>query len=428
VDPETAEELTKNTTTIGNKKMKCNQWTLGLAAIGVVSLASVAQAEEAKMSSVQTALASTTLSGFVDTSMQWNIGTGNTHAPGYGFGGGTKADGFNLNVVDLNLEKDPDAADTWGAGYRVELWMGPDASTLATQSPNAAGAGDFAVKNAYVELKAPIGTGLDAKIGVWDTIIGYEVADSPSNPNFTRSWGFTIEPTTHTGVLLAYTVNEMIALQAGIADTYGPSINQRAIAGGTGDQAEYYKTYLASIAFTAPTNWGWVGGSTAYGCIINGFNAASPGNVTGAVDQTSLYFGMTMMTPLKELKVGASYDYAGSKRQELSPHQSGYANAFDLYATYQVRDNLGFNTRIEYFDESPAAALAADAGGTGIAKEIFTFTETVEYDLWKNVMSRAEFRWDHALGGVHAFGGTGAGGFGTLENSVEVIGSLAYKF
>ena len=37
--------------------MKFNKWTLGLAAVGAVSLASVASAEEAKMSQVQTAVA-----------------------------------------------------------------------------------------------------------------------------------------------------------------------------------------------------------------------------------------------------------------------------------------------------------------------------------------------------------------------------------
>src|ERR1700728_4602047 len=83
---------------------------------------------------VLTALSSTTLSGYVDTSMQWNVGTGDSHAPGYAFGGASKADGFNLNVVDLNLEKDADASAAWGAGYRVELWMGPDANGLATSA------------------------------------------------------------------------------------------------------------------------------------------------------------------------------------------------------------------------------------------------------------------------------------------------------
>src|ERR1035437_5189667 len=56
-------------------RMKFNKWTLGLAAVGVVSLASAARADEAKMCVVQTALSSTTLSGYVDTAAIWRPGT-----------------------------------------------------------------------------------------------------------------------------------------------------------------------------------------------------------------------------------------------------------------------------------------------------------------------------------------------------------------
>src|SRR5436190_5795329 len=112
--------------------MKFNKWTIGLAAVGVVSLASAAKAEE-KASSVMTAVSSTTLSGYVDTSAQWNFGTGNDLLPDYKFGGPSKADGFNLNVIQLRIEKPLDEAD-WAAGYRVDLWFGPDANVLGTQS------------------------------------------------------------------------------------------------------------------------------------------------------------------------------------------------------------------------------------------------------------------------------------------------------
>src|ERR1041384_1143742 len=125
--------------------MKFNKWTVGLAAAGVVSLVSVVKAEESA-SSVMTALSSTTLSGYVDTSAQWNFGTGNARLPDYKFGGGDKADGFNLNVVQLRLEKPLDEAE-WAAGYRADLWAGPDANILGTQSLFGSGTkastGDF---------------------------------------------------------------------------------------------------------------------------------------------------------------------------------------------------------------------------------------------------------------------------------------------
>ena len=49
-----------------------------------------------------------------------------------------------------------------------------------------------------------MGTGLDFKMGVFDSIIGYESIEAGNNPNFTRSYGNTIEPQTHTGLLASY--------------------------------------------------------------------------------------------------------------------------------------------------------------------------------------------------------------------------------
>src|SRR6266436_495235 len=206
--------------------MKCNPWTLALIGAGLVSLPAIIHAEE-KPSSVLTALSSTTLSGYVDTSAQWNFGTGNAHNPPYKFGGASKADGFNLNVVQLRLEKPLDEAE-WAAGYKVDLWAGPDANVLGTQSALAAGSGDFAVRQAYVALRAPFQNGIDFKVGVFDSIIGYESVEGPNNPNYTRSYGHSIEPQTHTGILAAYRFSDLVSASVGIANTKGPSINARA--------------------------------------------------------------------------------------------------------------------------------------------------------------------------------------------------------
>src|SRR6266481_1521884 len=129
--------------------MKFNPWTVALLGAGLVSIPAITQAEE-KPNFVQTALASTTLSGYVDTSVQWNFGTGNANLPPYAFGGSAKADGFNLNVVRLVLEKPIDTADAWSAGYKADLIFGPDANAFATQSSGTKA--DFGVKQAYVAL------------------------------------------------------------------------------------------------------------------------------------------------------------------------------------------------------------------------------------------------------------------------------------
>ena len=407
----------------------CNPWTLGLLGGGLVSLAAVVQAEE-KPSAGLTALAPTTLSGYVDTSAQWNPGTGDANVPNYAYGGPSKADGFNLNAIKVSLERLVDAADSWGAGYKVDLFMGPDANAFGNQSTGIGTGADFAVRQAYVALHAPVGNGLDFKIGVWDPIIGYEVTDAPNDPNFTRSYGYTLEPISHTGVQATYQFSEALSATAGVADTYGPSINERGFSATGYRKAESYKTYMAAVVFTAPTNCGVLGGSTITGCIINGFNAFSPASHNTnnfQADQTSFYLGATLNTPLTGFKVGAAYDCAGVSGQPLTGDKAGYANAVGLYASYQLTEKLTLHARGEY--------AFSDLQTTLLARKVFETTATLQYDLWKNVLSRLEFRWDHAADGSAPFGGASAGlaspvnpNGGSKRNSFILLADVAYKF
>jgi hypothetical protein len=411
--------------------MRVNKWTLGLAACGLVSLPALIQAEE-KMSSVQTALSSTTISGYVNTSAHWDLGTGNDNVPGYAYNN-NKQDGFNLDVISLTIERPLDEGQ-WSAGYKANVLFGPDANFLATQSGGTLG-GDFAIKQGYVALRAPIGTGLDVKLGVFDTVVGYETFDAGNNPNYTRSYGYTIEPTTHTGVLVTYQFGEMFGVSAGVANTFGPTINEKAwSAGGTNvaDRAESYKTYMASIAFSAPKDWGFIGGSTLYAGIINGLNS---GYNTG--HETHYYVGGALATPLAGLKLGASYDYARAGHVEnnlIRSNDDHYAWAAALYASFQPQDSkLGFHLRGEYASRS-GDTLSSSSPFTFMPEKVFALTGTVQYDLWKNVLSRLEIRWDHAGGdwketpyGPDALSGA-LNGSGTKRNAYLVAANLIYKF
>ena len=400
--------------------MKFNPWTVALLGAGIVSVPAMA---EEKPNFVQTALSSTTLSGYVDTSVQWNFGTGNENLPPYAFGGPGKADGFNLNVVELRLDKPVDAADVWGAGYHVDLIAGPDANALSTQSSGLGTGADFGVKQAYLALHAPIGNGLDFKLGVWDTIIGYEVFESANDPNFTRSYGYTFEPTTHTGLLTTYQVSEILSVNLGIANTFGSTINGRAFQPTPpNSQAESWKTYLASFTLTAPTNTGFLAGSTLSACIINGFNQSLFDLTSGqsGANETHYYVGGTMNTPVSGLKFGTAFDY-------IDVHNAhGDIYSLGAYAAFQATEKLSFYGRAEYARQRGDFLLLAP-----LPEKTMEFTATMQYDLWKNVLSRLELRWDHSLSGEKVWGpirenetGVTAG----LRNEFELIANLVYKF
>ena len=422
--------------------MKFDKWTVALAAIGVVSLASAAKAEE-KASSVMTALSSTTLSGYVDTSAQWNPGTGNANVPPYKFNSPSKSDGFNLDVVQLRIEKPLDESE-WAAGYRVDLWMGPDANTLNTVSTGLHG--DFAIRQAYVALRTPVGNGIDWKIGVFDSIIGYESIESGNNPNYTRSYGHSIEPQTQTGILATYRFSDMISASAGVANTMGPVINSRDFAPVQGANAypESYKTYMGSVAITAPDSLGFLAGSTLYGGVVNGYNNDIVGNAQGfAAPNLNAYVGGTIATPVTGLRLGAAWDLMNVNTKPNSGALAGVQTKGDIwtiagYASYQVTEKLSVHGRFEYANGDvdkpggfvrgtiPPGTLAGDLLDNGI----YAVTATIQYDLWKNVISRVEFRWDHAEHGLE-FGGTtpGAGPTGANRaNAFLLAANIIYKF
>lgn len=342
--------------------MKINQWTMGLAAVGVVSLASAVQAEEAPMTVVQTTTSSITLSGYVDTSLEWDNGEDYSN-----FGGSIpfrsgKADGFNLNVVKVSLEKALDEAQ-WASGYRVDLLFGPDAVGY-NPSVNGDQNQDVGIKQAYVALRTPVGNGIDWKMGVFDTIIGYEVFESGSNPNFTRSYGWGIEPTQHTGLLGTYRVTDTIAVAGGVANSEFAGINAK-------DANSSDKTWLGSVAVTAPEDMGFLSGSTVYAGAVLG----------SAGDQDNYYLGATVNTPVTGLKAGIAYDQA----QELGGGP-GDAWSVALYLSFQASEKLTLHGRAE--------KLELNNGGD----DIWALTATAQYDLWANVISRAELRYDDQRG------------------------------
>lgn len=410
--------------------MKMNQWTLSLAALGLISAPAISRADE-QVNQLWTGLSSTTISGYVNTSMHWNTGTGNGSGPGYFYNTPGKQDGFNLNVVALTIEKAMDEAQ-WAAGYKVDLWFGPDAATFGSTLDSMGDSSAVAIKQAYVALRAPVGNGLDFKVGVFDGLLGYESHDAGRNPNYTRAYGVSLAPHSHTGVLMSYQFCPVFSMSAGVANTVGPVINSRA----NPPKAESYKAYTTAFAMTAPEEWGFLAGSTLYAGFLNGY-AGVYGNGNGNWDQTCWYAGLTMNTPVQSVKVGASYSYLGTT--EFASGDDNYANAVAGYLSWQLTEKLSLHGRGEYVTTDTGVFGTGTAIEPGGNSEIVALTATLQYDLWKNVISRLEVRWDHqagdddmiGYGGTPSFGGGSFGGSSGPEhkrNNVLIAANVIYQF
>jgi len=402
--------------------MKFNRWTLGLAAAGVISLSSVMQAEEASKQ-VLTALSSTTLSGYIDTTASWKPGTGSANMPGRVYDGGANYahDGFNMNVVSLDLAKPLDEGQ-WSAGYNIQMLLGPGATKRGTHSIVGGGGGDLSFNEAVIMLRAPIGNGLDIKVGQFGTYNGYEAYDTYKNPNWSRSYGFFIESSAHTGISASYKINDIISVMGGIANSGGYN---NAIDGVS--TIESKKAYLGMVTLTAPESMGSIKGAT----LSLGYTGADA-LLKPAVNswrQENLYAGLSLPLPVTGLSLGLAYDYtAGALGAAIATPRSAYANATALYLAYKATEKLTVNGRTDYATGSNGTFGYFSTKAANLSNnELLSETITVDYSLWDNVISRVELRWDHSLSSDKPFGGTVAG-LPKNKNAVTIALNMIYKF
>jgi len=376
---------------------------------------------------VQTALSNTTISGYVDVSAEFTPQSGGTagqqFAPNYYYG--QPGNSINLNVVDIAIDKPMDESP-WASGYHVEFFVGPVGNAMGLNND---------IRQAYISLRTPVGNGIDWKIGIFDTIVGYESTTSGNNPNYSKSYGYNMEPTTHTGLLGAYKITDMISVQAGVANTaYNGSGFYNV---GTPSTGLYNPSVMGGATLTAPDSFGWAKGATWSFDIINTSGHAIPGTGAGPSynggGATTYYTGLVLPTPIAALKFGAAFDYLNAR--DVS------ANEWDaaIYSTYQFNDKLSLNLRAEYFEGKPLNTAGAYLGGGpgfsgNCAQEL---TATVQYALWANVLTRLEFRWDHSNSGSYGYtsnagaGGTTPGETGTAntqENAFLLAVQAIYTF
>jgi hypothetical protein len=389
--------------------MKINKWTSTLVGAGLITVPALAFADEA-LKPVLTSLSTTTLSGYVDTSATWKFGTGNANMPGRVYDGADTQDGFNLNVVSLTLNKPLDESQ-WSSGYNVQLLFGPGAHKRGTGSLIGGGAGDVAFNEAVVLLRAPVGNGLDFKVGQFGTYNGYEAYDTYKNPNWSRSYGFFIESSAHTGVSASYKFSDAVSVMAGVGNMAG--FNNQVDAKYAG--AESKKAYLTMITFTAPESFGFLKGASLSAGYTGGVNGP-----TNSWMQNNYYLGLSLPTPVSGLGVGIAFDYTTGIGFEDS-----YAGALAGYLTYQATEKLKVSGRADYGwgSNTTYGYTAATAGNN----KLFSLTATADYSIWKNVISRAELRWDTCLTSDRPFGGKTVGE-PSDKNAVSLTANFIYQF
>jgi hypothetical protein len=156
------------------------------------------------------AMSDITISGFVQSSYFYN-----TDDPDDGYSDGylwnTKDNSFSINKVKLTIASAPveRSGEEWDSGFRTSLLWGEDAPVLNTGGESQ---GLEALREAYVELNVPVGTGLNVKAGQLISMLNWESGDGgAANPNFSQGyqWFYTGNGPA-AGVQLGYTLTDWL--------------------------------------------------------------------------------------------------------------------------------------------------------------------------------------------------------------------------
>jgi hypothetical protein len=392
---------------------------------------------------VETSQKGITLSGYVDVSYNYNFNGGTTDGssdlrhlfnqlggePSPSVGGrqfDVDSNDFSVNQVKLAFEKALPEENTWAAGFRIDLLFGEDTKYIAGND------GQASLQQAYVNFRIPVGNGLDVKFGKFVTLLGYEVIETPSNINVTRSINFTYAiPLHHTGILFTYPLNDLVELSLGLvngwnnedSDFLDGSDFSKAITGqikvkNPGGNAVTALSFIyspegESAINNAVTRRALVGGLPSPGVE---FNENSNTFVVNWWGEWLPKFANDRLLLAFELNYGFvedNYGYTFQGRNAIK----GFGENFDmwygaaLYAKYQVNDVLSLASRFEYFKDLDGSARLADAYTPlsvdfrkyGVNREgamfhtnvdIYSWTLTAGFDVWENMLLRLEYRVD----------------------------------
>jgi hypothetical protein len=361
--------------------------------------------EDQGINYVETAQKGITLSGYVDTSYTEQFGGSGQTFQAAGTTGTTNAqrqfdhdsNGFNINAVKIALEMALPDKNDWAAGFRIDTIYGQDANYLqdtaleSTGSVTGGGTG-LALEQALVKFRIPVGNGLDIYAGKFVTFLGYEVIESPANPNFSRGLLFTDAiPLTHTGVYADYKFNDTVEAKLGVVDGWN---NSTSVVNAGGQYAFGDKAITGQLTLNAP-------GKNA--SLIQSFIYSPNGDagVTGAGTTGNhgleVYDLVGTWTP--------TFDKAGNTtlgfNVDLGEYGQGYYG-FALYAGYKFNSVFSLNARGEYLHGD--ASATPKWGAAGVSEDDWSETLTATFNIWANLLTRAEYRLDDLSAGSSGTG------------------------
>jgi Putative beta-barrel porin-2, OmpL-like. bbp2 len=366
----------------------------------VSALEELLQKEGITPSSVQTpkfvkAMSDITISGFVTASYFYDTSHPANNSPNAYLWNRTSS-AFTLNKFKLSLASKPvEASGTdWSAGFKTSLIFGSDAPIVNTGGNNQ---GWSDVREAYVEMNVPVGTGLNVKAGQLISLLNYESGDGGAvNENFSQGnqWFYTGNGPS-AGVQLGYTftpwLDAKVRVQNGMYS--GPFDNNTA------------KTLMAEIGLK-PDSKSWIN------LIGFGGQESTALKIRGA----SLLAGY-QFTP--KLGSGLEFDYFNFDGSAVGPVADDEWS-IGGWLWYDFTSKVGLALRAEYINDATGFGTSGLLGfPSNNGGSLYGVTLTLNYKPVPNLKIQPEVRFD----------GTGvSGGFGSQTARVIVGCGASYLF
>ncbi len=282
----------------------------------------------------------------------------------------TKDNSFSLNKFKLTLASKPVASDKWDAGFKASLMFGEDAPQLNTPGNNSS---FNDLREAYVELNVPIGTGLNIKAGELISLLNYESGDGgAANVNFSQGnqWWFTGNGPS-AGVQATYNFTDKIGLTARVDNGLfqGPVDNNDG------------KAYSASLNIK-PTKDFWFN--------IYPFFDEQPGGV-----ETMGVGSIGGLQITEKLGTGYEVDYFNFD----TPGGSSDLWSIGGWIWYDFTPKVGLAFRADYIGSPDGVLGPAVRPGAGIVTtdsdgDLASFTLTLNWKPVSNIKIQPEIRWD----------------------------------
>ena len=320
------------------------------------------------------ALSEISISGFVSASYFYD-----TSEPGDNVSNGylwnQQHNNFTLNKFKLTLAS-PAAersGDKWDAAFRASLIMGDDAPIVNTGG-NTQGLEDL--REAYVELNVPLGTGLNVKAGQLISLLNFESGDGGAvNPNFSQGnqWFFTGNGPS-TGLQLGYAFTDAVDLKVRV---------QNGMFTGFQDN-NGFKTFMGSLGVKA---------TEKLSMSFIGFGGRE-GSASDAWLKGGSFIGSYLIAEKHNINVATEIDYFNADIPGTDDTTDWWSVGGWLWGDFNPM--FGAALRADFLQDSDGA------GTSGLldfpvnpGQDIYSLTFTVNIRPVANVKIQPEVRYEH---------------------------------